>query len=117
VTVNPISRPSQDLGEIVVGRQLPSLQDQILPRTTEFWTPLQIPAESPKEAEPVLNPPPIVLLDLKLNTDEEPRPEIALADSALGHEVCCLLGRLDEIESGEIERISIRGGNNSKACH
>ena len=63
-----------------------------------------------KDAEPVLNPAPIVVLDLKLDTDEEPRPEIALADFALGHEVCCLLDRLDEIEDGEIERISILAG-------
>ena len=63
-----------------------------------------------KEAEPVLNPAPIVLIDLKLDTDEESRPEMALADFALSHEVCRLLDRLEELENGEIERISIRAG-------
>jgi hypothetical protein len=63
-----------------------------------------------RESEPVLNPAPIVLIDLKLDTDEGPRPELALADFTLGHEVCRLLDRLDEVENGEIERISIRAG-------
>jgi hypothetical protein len=33
-----------------------------------------------KEAEPVLNPAPIVLIDLTLDTDDESRPEIPLLD-------------------------------------
>jgi hypothetical protein len=63
-----------------------------------------------KEAEPVLNPAPIVLVDLKLDTDDESRPELALVDFVLGHEVCRLLDRLDQVKTGEIERISIRAG-------
>jgi hypothetical protein len=48
-----------------------------------------------KKAEPVFNPAPIVLVDLKLDTNDESRPEFALVDFALGHEVCRLLDRLD----------------------
>jgi hypothetical protein len=39
----------------------------------------------------VLSPAPIVLIDLKLDTDQESRTEMAVADFALGHEVCRLL--------------------------
>ena len=62
------------------------------------------------DAEPVLNPAPIVFFDLKLDTDDELRPEIALTDFALCQEVCRLFDRLDEVRNGEIERISIRAG-------
>lgn len=63
-----------------------------------------------KDAEPVLNPAPVVLVDLKLDTDDESRPEIALTDFALSQEVCRLLDRLDEVRNGEIERILVRAG-------
>jgi hypothetical protein len=63
-----------------------------------------------RESEPVLSPAPIVLIDLHLDTDQESRPEMAVADFALGHEVCRLLDRLDEVENGEIESIEIRAG-------
>jgi hypothetical protein len=62
------------------------------------------------EAEPVLNPVPIVLLNLKLDTDEALRPELGLTDFALSHEVCRLLDRLEEINNGVIGRIVIRAG-------
>jgi hypothetical protein len=38
-----------------------------------------------RESEPVLSPAPIVLIDLHLDTDQESRPEMAVADFALGH--------------------------------
>jgi hypothetical protein len=62
------------------------------------------------DCEPVLTPSPVVVLDVKLDSGREPRPEVDLADFELAHEVRRLLDQLDEIENGEIERIEIRAG-------
>jgi hypothetical protein len=55
-----------------------------------------------RKSEPVPNPTPIVLIDLKLDTDEESRSEMALEDFALSYAVCRLFDRLDEVENREI---------------
>jgi hypothetical protein len=60
--------------------------------------------------EPVFNPAPTVLLDLKLDADESPRRELDLLDFALRDEVRRLMAFLDELKSGRIERVEIRSG-------
>jgi hypothetical protein len=60
--------------------------------------------------EPVFNPPPTLLLDIKLDTDPSGRPESELADFALCDEVCRLLDRLDQMQTGRIQRIEVRAG-------
>jgi hypothetical protein len=62
-----------------------------------------------KDSEPVFEPPPVVLIELKLDTDES-RPEIDLTDFALRDEVGRLMARLDELKNGVIQRVEIRGG-------
>jgi hypothetical protein len=61
-------------------------------------------------SEPVLNPSPVVVVDIKLDSEREPRPEVDLADFELAHEVRRLLDQLSQIENGEIERIEVRSG-------
>ena len=63
-----------------------------------------------RDAEPVLNPSPLVLVDVKLDADEAPRPEIDLPDFALCNEVRRLMGHLDKIKTGMIEQIEVRAG-------
>ncbi len=63
-----------------------------------------------RRSEPAFNPAPLVLLDLKLDTEEGPRPEHALTDFVLCDEVRRLMARLDEIENGCIQRIEVRAG-------
>jgi len=65
---------------------------------------------SVKDCEPVLSPAPVTLLDVKLDSDDVPRPEISLDDFALPAEVCRLLARLDELSTGTINRIEVRAG-------
>jgi hypothetical protein len=62
------------------------------------------------DCEPVFSPPPTVLLDIKLDTDSGGRPESELADFALCDEVCRLLDRLDQMQTGQIQRIEVRAG-------
>ena len=62
------------------------------------------------DSEPVFNPAPVVLLDLKLDSDEMPRPEMALTDFMLTAEFCRLMDNLDGLKHGIIERIEVRAG-------
>lgn len=61
-------------------------------------------------AEPELNPPPLVLIDVKLDADELPRPEVDLPDFELCAEACRLITKLQELTTGIIERIEVRAG-------
>lgn len=65
---------------------------------------------SVRDSDPVFNPPPLVLLDVKLDSDYGPRPEADLADFELRHEFCRLMIQLDELKHAKIERIEVRAG-------
>ena len=52
---------------------------------------------------------PIVLVDVRLDSKELPRDELALADFALSAEVCRLMSLLD-LENGRISKIEVRAG-------
>lgn len=63
-----------------------------------------------RDSEPVFSPPPLVLMDVKLDAVEAVRPEIQLADFALCQEVYRLFELLDKLENAMIERIDVRAG-------
>jgi hypothetical protein len=63
-----------------------------------------------KSGDPVLNPPPSVLYDWRLDTEERPRPEAASRDFELRQEVTRMLDKLDQIGNGWIEKIEVRAG-------
>jgi hypothetical protein len=63
-----------------------------------------------RDREPVFSPPPVVLLDVKLDTDSGQRSESELTDFALRDEVCRLLDRIDDIGTGWIQRVEVRAG-------
>jgi hypothetical protein len=63
-----------------------------------------------RDSDPVLNPPPLILADIKLDSDEEPRSEVELTDFVLRDEICRLMAWLDELKVGTIARIEVRAG-------
>jgi hypothetical protein len=63
-----------------------------------------------RHSEPVFDPMPVALKDVKLDSDEGARPELALADFVLSDEVLRLVRHLDEINCGTIRRVEIRAG-------
>jgi hypothetical protein len=63
-----------------------------------------------RDCEPVFNPAPTVFVEVKLDSAEEPRPEIDLADFELRGELIRLLEQFDQLDDGSIERIDVRHG-------
>jgi hypothetical protein len=63
-----------------------------------------------KDGEPTFTPAPIVLVDVKLDQDDGPRPEVELRDFELCSELRRLMGRIDAIKEGKVARLEIRGG-------
>jgi len=63
-----------------------------------------------RQSEPVFDPFPVTLKDVKLDKIEEPRPELALADFVLTSEVSRMLDLLDEMKCGAIRLIEVRDG-------
>ena len=63
-----------------------------------------------RHCEPVFDPMPVALKDVKLDSDEGPRPELALGDFVLSDEVLRLVRLLDELGCGTIHRVEVRAG-------
>lgn len=64
-----------------------------------------------RDGEPVFGESaPIVVIDVKLDKREEPRPQLALTDFELREEVRHLMARLDEVKNGAILRVEVRVG-------
>ena len=60
--------------------------------------------------EPVLDPPPRVVREIKFGGDNGPRPEVAKADFALKAQVCDLFVQLEALGNGVIPCIEIQRG-------
>lgn len=63
-----------------------------------------------RRGEPVWEPPPRVVRELKLGAPSGPRPEARLEDFALKAEVVELLERIEAMQDGVIDRIEVRHG-------
>jgi hypothetical protein len=63
-----------------------------------------------RHSEPVFDPWPVTLRDVKLDSDEGPRPELALADFVVSDEVYRLMRLLDEMKCGTIRRVEVHAG-------
>ena len=64
-----------------------------------------------RDREPVLTSPgPVVLVDLKLDSDERSPGELAPADFVLCTELVRLMSLLDRIQNGKISKIEVRAG-------
>jgi hypothetical protein len=60
--------------------------------------------------EPVFDPPPRVVREIKFGGDNGPRPESAKADFSLKSQVCGLFARLEALGDGVILRIDVQHG-------
>jgi hypothetical protein len=60
--------------------------------------------------EPIFDPPPVLLIDVKLDGDNAPRPEIGLTDFGLSQEVIRLMEQLDERITTTIDLLEVRAG-------
>lgn len=63
-----------------------------------------------ENSEPILDPSPGILKDVKLDSDEGSRPELGLADFLIGDEVHRLTRLFDNMKCGSVRRLEIRGG-------
>ena len=63
-----------------------------------------------ERAEAVFDPPPLVLRDVKLDSDEGPRPELASEDFVVAEEIVPLMRRLNEMPRGVLRRVEVRAG-------
>ncbi len=63
-----------------------------------------------RERQPIFDPPPVVLMDIKLDGIDQPRLETALADYQLPSEVLRLMDRLDELITIKVESLEVRSG-------
>ena len=69
-----------------------------------------------RNGEPVFDRAPAVVIDVKLDQADVPRPELELTDFDVRDEVCRLMARLDGISDGVIERLEIEGRNPQASC-
>ena len=63
-----------------------------------------------QHSEPVFDPWPVTLRDVKLDSDEGPRPELTLADFVVSDEIIRLISLLDEMGWGTIRRLEVHAG-------
>lgn len=63
-----------------------------------------------ENAEPVFDPLPVILRDVKLDRPDEPRAEALLVDFVLAKELVCLLRHLDEMKCGTVRHVEVRAG-------
>jgi len=83
---------------------------QVLVRLCQSINHGQIEALRITDGEPTFSPTPKVLVDVKLDQDEGPRPEVELRDFELCSELRRLMSRIDGIKDGKVARLEIRGG-------
>jgi hypothetical protein len=62
------------------------------------------------DGQPTFSPPPVVVVELKLDSDDERRPEVDLDDFLVRSEFQRLLNWLDHFGNGMIEGIDVRAG-------
>ena len=63
-----------------------------------------------ENAEPIWNPGPTIVSEVRLDIEEIPRPEGELPDFKLSSEIQRLMFQLDQLRDGRIEKIEVRGG-------
>lgn len=63
-----------------------------------------------REGEPVLDPRPRVIRDVKFGGENGPRPERALDDFVLKAQVLDLFAQLDSLSNGTISRLEVKHG-------
>ena len=62
------------------------------------------------DRKPVLSEPCVVVLDVKLDSDQSPRQESDQSDFTVCIEVVRLMALLDRIQNGKISKLEVRAG-------
>jgi hypothetical protein len=60
--------------------------------------------------QPVFDPPPTVIVDVKLDSDHLSRPENELDDFALCEEFRRLIQKIQQLDQGRVDRVDVRAG-------
>jgi hypothetical protein len=63
-----------------------------------------------RAGQPDFSRPPVILADVRLDTDDEERPEVLLQDFVLRDELTRMISRVQSLQDGTIERIDVRAG-------
>jgi hypothetical protein len=63
-----------------------------------------------REREPVLTAETEIFFDVKLDGDDDPRPEQDLSDFELSRQVVRLFAKLDAIREGVVDHLEVRAG-------
>jgi hypothetical protein len=63
-----------------------------------------------RDGQPVLDPPPRVIRDVKLASEESPRPERGQCDFLIKQQVIELFAYFDQIHDGVIDLIEVKHG-------
>lgn len=63
-----------------------------------------------RNGEPQFSPPPRVFVEVKLDSEDGPRPESRLSDFALRRPIDRFFAQVARLEDGTIERIEVRHG-------
>ena len=63
-----------------------------------------------RNSEPLWDSAPTVLSEIKLDTEDAPRPEVELPDFKLSSQIQRLMRQLDQLRDGIVERIEVREG-------
>ena len=87
-----------------------SLSRQTLVRVCQDVNFGQIQGLHVRDSDPVWDPAPTVLSEVRLDIEESPRPEGELPDFKLSSEIQRLMCQLDQLQDGKIEKIEVRGG-------
>lgn len=60
--------------------------------------------------EPVFDPPPCVVQDVKMSSENGPRPELKLTDFALKKQIQVFVDHIEAIHNGRIRRLEVQDG-------
>lgn len=63
-----------------------------------------------RNAIPIFDRASVVIVDVKLDRAEVPRPELGLADFTIPVEIRRLVSLLDELKDGSIQRLELQAG-------
>lgn len=63
-----------------------------------------------RDRQPVLDPPPTIIREVKFGGDNGPRPELHVDDFALKSQVVELFAVLDELRDGVIDLLEVKHG-------
>lgn len=62
------------------------------------------------DGEVIIEPPPEIIVDVRLDGDVPQRSELSLPDFVLASEACRLLAQIESLKTGLIEKVTVHAG-------